>query len=177
VDPDALTNGHSYAFRITTTYSTGATVIPGGSADYDNVVLTAKQVPVARPGGNTIINQNRVLNKAFLTGFVNNNMSNHLRVRNHTLYVFNRCPGIARQKGRGCRFEVQALWHRNGPTATDQRSFFLVPGQTRTVKLKLKRQYWSAIFLRDQVLLRFKVKIGSLTSTVHKQLRVVPHKG
>lgn len=167
INPDLLIAGRTYRFKITTTYVTGETVIPGGSADYDNVVLTAKQVPL-------VVGPPRVLNVAFLTSFINNNTSNHTRVRQNSLFVLVRCPGIARQKGRGCRFEVTGMWHRRGPTATDTRRLFLAPRQDRTIKLHLKRQYRAAIFRREEILVRYRVRVGNVRTTVYKQLRVVP---
>jgi hypothetical protein len=50
VAPGQLAIGERYQLTITTTYRTGATVVPGGSADYDDVVLKAK-TSAANGGG------------------------------------------------------------------------------------------------------------------------------
>ena len=54
LDPSQLKIGKRYKIRIASTYSTGATVLPGGSADYDNVVLLARRSG-AGGGGNTAV--------------------------------------------------------------------------------------------------------------------------
>lgn len=49
IDPDDLIIGATYAFRITSTYSATAGVIPNFTADYDNIFLRAKSI-VGTPG-------------------------------------------------------------------------------------------------------------------------------
>jgi hypothetical protein len=51
IDPAQLTMGDKYRLEIATTYRTGITLVPGGSADYDDVVLKAKTSSANGGGG------------------------------------------------------------------------------------------------------------------------------
>lgn len=58
IDPAQLKIGDEYRLEIATTYRTGLTVVPGGSADYDDVVLRAKGIADGADGSNGANGQN-----------------------------------------------------------------------------------------------------------------------
>jgi hypothetical protein len=172
VDPTKLVNGQTYFFRITSRFVKGADVLPAAHADYDNVTLTSQFVPPERPP--TInIPENRLLTDRFLTDFIKNNTPNWAGVTRKKLLITTRCPGRAIQQAPRCQFDVQALWHRRGPAATNQKSFALVAKGKKTFGLTIKPPFRQRIRNRKEILVRFHVVIGDININVFKQLRPV----
>jgi hypothetical protein len=192
VDPAQLVAGQAYQIRITTRFAFGSTVQPGGSVDYDDVVLTATDDPdaPANPGipgtpgapgtpgspgpqGPQGPSGGNAIDAAFLTSFIKNNTRNWAGLRGNALEVLVRCPGRATQKGGVCRFGLTALWRRSGPSASGKRTVALRAKRKRSVGLSLRPAFRAKVQRRSQILVRYAVRVGDVRVKVFKQLRVV----
>ena len=117
--------------------------------------------------------ENRLLTDRFLTDFIKNNTPNWAGVTGKKLLITTRCPGRAIQQAPRCQFDVQAWWHRRGPTSTNKKSFALVAkGKTR-LGLTIKSRFRQRIRRREEILTLFHVVIGDINVNVWKQLRPV----
>jgi hypothetical protein len=201
VDPALLTVGQQYQIRITTRFAFGSTVVPGGSVDYDDFVLSAIDDPAlpAGPGGPggpggsgggagdpgagsggpsgprgpQGPRGNRPLDTAFLTSFIKNNTRNWAGLNGNALAVLVRCPGRAKEKGGVCRYKLTALWKRRGPAATSTRTVNLRAKAKRVVALPLLPSLQRRIAGREQILVRYEIRVGDVRAKVFKQLRIV----
>jgi hypothetical protein len=201
VDPGLLAVGQQYQIRITTRFAFGSTVVPGGSVDYDDVLLTAVDDPAppagpggpGGPGGGTGDpgspgsgspgptgprgpqgpRGDRALDTAFLTSFIKNNTRNWVGLNGNALEVLVRCPGRAKEKGGVCRFKLTALWKRRGPAATRTRNVNLRAKGKRIVALPLVPGLQRRVATRGQILVRYEVRVGDVRAKVFKQLKIV----
>lgn len=201
VDPALLSVGQAYQVRVTTRFAFGSTVSPGGSVDYDDIVLTAIDDPAvpggpgdpggsgdpgdpgapggpgtggpAGPQGPQGPRGGNVLDAAFLTSFIKNNTRNWAGLRGNALEVLVRCPGRATQQGGVCRFKLTALWKRRGPAASGTRTAAVRAKAKRVARLPLAAAFRGRVQRRQQILVRYEVRVGDVRAKVFKQLRVV----
>jgi hypothetical protein len=201
VDAALLTVGQQYQIRITTRFAFGSTVVPGGNVDYDDVTLSAIDDPAAPagpggpggrggsdgsgdPGGPGTSGPrgprgpqgprgDRALDTAFLTSFIKNNTRNWVGLKGNALAVLVRCPGRAKEKGGVCRYELTALWKRRGPAATSSRTASLRAKGKRVVALPLLPTLQRRVAGREQILVRYEVRVGDVRAKVFKQLKIV----
>lgn len=190
ISPQSLAVGESYRFRITTRFEFGPQAIPTTTVDYDSVALAAIDEPEVQgptgpqgpsgprgprgpSGSNGSDGDDGKFDVAFLNSFVKNNMRNWTGVRRREMLVLVRCPGRARQKGRFCSFGLTALARRRGPAASKARTVRIPPKGRRLVRLPLRRPFHGEITKREQILVRYRVRVGTIRTTVFKQLRVV----
>lgn len=193
VEPDQLTAGQQYMVRITSRFSYDGEVLPSGSIDYDNIALEATTLPgpapgpagppgpsgpsggggkpggqgkPGKPGGNK-------LDVAFLNSFIKNNTRNWVGLRGNRALVFVRCPGRAKQEARFCRFQLTALLKRSGPAASGTVTRKLAPRGKGVVGLPLRSAFRGKLVQKPTLLVRYRVQVGKIKTTVFKQLRVV----
>jgi hypothetical protein len=189
VDPAKLTVGQNYRIRITSHFSFAAQFMPAADVDYDDVSLTAVKAPLppagapgapgapgtpgsqggkGKPGKNASL-----LDVAFLNSFIKNNTRNWIGVRGRDGLVFVRCPGRAKRLSSLCRFELAALVRRSGPQGSRTVKLSLKPHGKRTASTLLRGGLRSKLAKRQTILVRYRVRVGSIRTTVFKQLRVV----
>jgi hypothetical protein len=173
IDPASLTTGDEYRIQISSRFTSGTSVLVTGSADYDNVVLSAA---TGGGGGN---NGNGGKGKGGGGGgkgggaFSSQRLEELLRGATpgtakldggKRLLVGVNCP---RKVGRQCRTTVQGLLKKGRP-ATARRSVRLRSGKSKLVALKVKPKARERVARRKRILVRQKVHAGKATATIFK---------
>jgi hypothetical protein len=170
IDPSSLTIGDEYRIQISSRYTSGTSVLATGSADYDNVVLSAvtgsgggnsgngKGSGGGGKGGGAFSSQRlEELLRGTTPGTAKLDGGKRLLVRVN-------CP---RKVGRRCRTTVQGLLKKGRP-ATNRRSVRLRRGKSKLVALKVKPKARKQVAKRKRLLVRQKVRAGKATATVFK---------
>lgn len=174
IDPGSLTLGDEYRIQISSRFTSGTSALVTGSADYDNVVLSA----VAGGGGGNSGNGGKGKGKGGsggkgAGGFSSQRLEELLRSAtpgtaklddSKRLLVRVKCP---RKVGRQCQTTVQGLL-RKGRPATRTRTVRLRAGKSRLVALQVKPRAREQVAKRKRILVRQKVHAGKATATVFK---------
>jgi hypothetical protein len=161
IDPAQLTTGHDYRVQITTRYTTGTSVLVSGSADYDNVVLTAERG--GGVGGGLSEGRLGDLVRAATPGTA------VLGGKGKRLLVKVKCP---RKAGHTCRITAQGLLKKRKP-ATASRTVKVRKGKAKLVALRVKPKARAKVAKRKRLLVRQKVRAGKVTATVYKQRKLI----
>lgn len=178
IDPQALTVGDSYRIQITSSYTTGTSVLVTGNADYDNVVLSAssggngggkgknsgkgKNGKGAGAGGLSEQRLLELLRQSTPGTAVVSNGGKRLLVRVN-------CP---RKIGHACRTTAQGLLSKHRP-ATLKRTVRLRPGKGKLVTLRVKPAARRKVSARKRLLVRQKVHAGKAVATVYKKRKLI----
>ena len=168
IDPGSLTIGDEYRIQISSRYTSGTSVLATGSADYDNVVLSA----VAGSGGGSSGKGGGgggkgggAFNSRRLEELLRGAMPETAKLDDgKRLLVRVNCP---RKVGRPCRTTVQGLLKKGRP-ATNRRSVRLRSGKSKLVVLEVKPKARKQVATRKRILVRQKVRAGKATATVFK---------
>jgi hypothetical protein len=177
IDPESLTPGHEYRIQISSTYTTGTSVLVAGSADYDNVVLTASD-GVGRGGkkgngkGNGSGGEGNgtgAFNSQRLEELLRQAMPGSAVLRGKRLFVRVKCP---RKIGHACRTTAQGLLRKRRP-ATLKRSVRLRNGKSKLLVLRVKPKARKQVAKRKRLLVRQKVRAGKVTATVIESRRLI----
>jgi hypothetical protein len=176
VDPEGLTPGDEYRLQITSRYTSGTSVLVSGSADYDNVVLSASD-GVGR-GGKKGKGKGKGGGEGNGTGaFSSQRLEELLRqttpgtavLRGKRLFVRVKCP---RKIGHICRTTAQGLLHKHRP-ATLKRTVRLRSGKSKLLVLQVKPKARKQVAKRKRLLVRQRVRAGKVTATVTKSRRLI----
>jgi hypothetical protein len=154
IPPNALELGQEYKFRVATSYSAGADVLPNARVDYDNVALVA-EAPGSGPAGGGVAGGGLASKTVVMKG-------DKLRVKV-------RC-GRAVQ-GR-CKIKMVGLWKKQGPRVTKLRKVFVRHGKTKKVNLKLRPRAIAAVATRDDIWIAIKVNANGFKTLKIKKLNV-----
>ncbi len=171
IAPGALQLGSSYRVRITTRYETGATVIPGGSADYDGVSIRATREDGGGGNGGGGNGGNGGGGNDTLAGLADSGVAGAASVnrKGSRLRVNVRC---SRKLDGACRIRLVGLDRRTGPKVTAKAKTRVRSGKKRTVTLKVKRGYRGKLDGRRKLFVRQKIKADGETVTKVKKLRL-----
>jgi hypothetical protein len=174
IDPESLTLGDEYLVQITSRYTSGTSVLAGGSADYDNVVLNASQGGGGSnggsgKGGNGSGGNNGAFGSQRLEELLRSATPSTATLRGKRLFVRVRCP---RQVGHACRTTAQGLL-RKGRPATTVRTVRLRSGKSRLIALRVKPKARGRVALRKRLLFRQKVRAGKVTAPLYKSRRLI----
>jgi hypothetical protein len=175
IDPESLAPGDEYRLQITTRYTSGTSALATGSADYDNVVLSAsdgtgrasngsgKGKGSGRGGGPLSAQRlEDLLRKATpSTALVSDS--------GKRLFVRIKCP---RKAVHACRTTAQGFLRKRRP-ATTKSTVRLRSGRSRLVALRVKPSALGRVAKRKQLLFRQKVRAGKTTATLYKQRRLI----
>jgi hypothetical protein len=167
VDPDSLTVGHEYRIQVTSRYTSGTSVLVSGSADYDNVVLSATSGKAG--GGGKGGGGAGALSSRRLEELLRRAGSGVATLRGNRLLIRVRCP---RKVGRGCRTTAQGLLRKRRP-ATRKQTVRLRGGKSRLIALQVKPKARKQLAKRKRLLVRQKVRAGKVTATVYKTRRLI----
>jgi len=174
IDPESLEPGDRYRIQITSSYTTGTSVLVSGNADYDNVVLSASD-GVGRGGkkGNGSGNGNggSASNSGRLEGLLRQTTpaTAVLGGNGKKLFVRVRCP---RKVGHACRTTAQGLLRKHRP-ATLKRTVHLRSGKSKLLVLRVKPKARKRIAKRKRLLVRQKVRAGKATATILKSRKLI----
>jgi hypothetical protein len=170
IDPESLTSGDQYRIQITSSYTTGTSVLVNGSADYDNVVLSASD-GASRGGknGNGSGNGAGGLNSQRLEQLLRQATPGSAVLRGKRLLVRVKCP---RKIGHACRTTAQGLLRKHRP-ATLKRTARLRSGKSKLLVLRVKPKARKQVAKRKRLLVRQKVRAGKVTATVIKSRRLI----
>lgn len=176
IDPESLTLGDEYRLQIASRYTSGTSVLVSGSADYDNVVLSASQGSGGNGGkggggkgnggagaGNGAFSSQRL--EELLRGTTPGTATLH----GQRLLVRVRCP---RKAGHACRTTAQGLL-RKGRPATTKRTVRLRSGKSRLIVLRVKPKARQRVAMRKRLLFRQEVRAGKVTATLYKSRRLI----
>jgi hypothetical protein len=164
IDPESLTSGHDYRIQIISSYTTGTSVLVSGSADYDNVVLSASDGTSGKGKGGGLSEQ-RLEDLLRQAGPGTAVLSGNGR----RLFVRVKCP---RKIGHACRTTAQGLLQRRRP-ATRKRTVRLRSGKSGLVVLRVKPKARKRVAKRKRLLVRQRVRAGKVTATVIKSRRLI----
>ncbi len=167
IDPGQLAVGHEYRIQITTRYTTGTSVLVSGSADYDNVALSA-----VRGGGDGAGGKGGgALSDKRLETLVRATTPDTvvLTGKGKRLLIRVKCP---RKAGRNCRITTQGLLKKRKP-ATSKRTVKVRKGKTKLVVLKVKPKARGKVAKRKRLLVRQKVRAGKVSATVVKSRKLI----
>jgi hypothetical protein len=175
IDPKSLNSGDEYRIQITSSYTTGTSVLVTGSADYDNVVLSASD-GVGGAGKKSKGKGNGAGNGG-AGAFDTQRLEELLRqatpgtavLRGKRLLVRVSCP---RKIGHTCRTTAQGLLRKHRP-ATLKRTVRLRSGKSKLLVLRVKPKAREQVAKRKRLLVRQKVRAGKVTATVTKSRRLV----
>lgn len=174
IEPGSLTIGDEYRIQISSRFTSGTSVLVTGSADYDNVVLSAATGSGGGNNGNGGKGKGGGGSGKGAPGAFNSQRLEEL-LRGATpdtakldggkrLLVRVNCP---RKVGRQCRTTVQGLLKKGRP-ATNRRGVRLRSGKSKLVALKVKPKARKQVATRKRILVRQKVRAGKATATVFK---------
>jgi hypothetical protein len=179
VDPESLIPGNEYELQITTRYTTGTSVVASGSADYDNVALSASDGK-GRKGGGKGKGKGKggggggsggALSEERLESLLRQATPGTAVLGNggKRLFVRVSCP---RKAGHSCRTTAQGLLSKHRP-ATAKRTVRLRSGKSRLLALRVKPKARTKVAKRRRLLVRQKVRTGKVTATIFKSRRLV----
>jgi len=175
IPPQSLTRGHSYRIQITSTYTTGTTVLASGNADYDNVVLIAS----GGVGGGKGAGGGKGKGGGRSGALIEQRLLELLRQGTpgtavvgdggKRLFVRVNCP---RRVGHACRTTAQGLLRKHRP-ATLKQTVRLRSGKSKLVALRVKPAARKKLNARKRLLVRQKVHAGKTTATIFKSRKLV----
>jgi hypothetical protein len=161
IDPEALTIGHTYRWRIITRFVYGAEVLPGASVGYDDVSLTAKTDGGGdgRRGGCA----DTPLSSACFDG--------------RRLFINLKCYGV-KKNGR-CFTRATALKSKNGKRYTFpvQRK---VKKRGKLVRARIRFRFRSELEQRRSIVLRSVLRTernGKKQAIKHERLKLIKRGG
>lgn len=173
LDPGLLTLGHSYAIRISSTYTPGTLgLLVSGNADFDDVVLTATR-PDDPPGpgpdpGNDEGNGDAAgggsagaLSPEELLTSVRRGAPETAKLYGKRVFVRISCP---RRAGRVCRIVVQGRIRRH-VAVTRRKAVRIAPGKLRLVALRVKSRFRPRVATRKRLLIVQQVRVGKVRAT------------
>lgn len=174
IDPQSLSPGDEYRIQITSSYTTGTSVLVSGNADYDNVVLSASD------GAGTSGKKGKGKGSGNDAGaFDSRRLEELLRQvtpgtavlggKGKKLFVRVKCP---RKIDHVCRTTAQGLLRKHRP-ATLKRTVRLRSGKSKLLVLRVKPKARRQVAKRKRLLVRQKVRAGKVTATVVKSRRLI----
>jgi hypothetical protein len=170
LDPEALVAGHDYRIQITSRYTSGTSSLVDGSADYDNVVLSAVRRGAEEEGGDARGgDRSGALSTRRLEDLLREATPGTAVLRGNRLFVQVRCP---RKVGRTCRTTAQGLLAKRRP-ATRKRTVRLRKGKSRLIALRVKPKARARLAKRKRLLVSQKVRAGRVTATVYKTRKLI----
>lgn len=168
IDPQDLAIGHDYRIQITSRYTSGTSVLVSGSADYDNVVLSAVQGK-GNGGGAGDGAGGGALGPDRLRELLREATPGTATLRGKRLFVRVKCPS---RVGRTCRTTAQGLL-RKGRPATSKRTISLRSGKSKQIALLVKPKARAKLTRRNRLLIKQKVRAGKVTATLIKSRKLI----
>lgn len=194
VKASRLVAGDTYRLRILTEYRTGTSVLVGGSADYDDVVLGASTVGANGEDGSddgkggsggmssedlsSLMRASGIGDFATLVGTGaggangkdgSSGANGGAAATAKRLLVKLRCPA---KVGRTCKIKAQGLLNKRRP-ATFVKRVSIPKGKARKVALRLKPKAKGKVAKRKFIRVKAKVRAGKASATVVKRLRLI----
>jgi hypothetical protein len=175
IDPSDLKVGHTYRIEISTRFETGTTVVPGGMAGYDNVVLKARTTGRdgngghgghGGNGGNGQNGQNG-LSGADAAGGV---IANKVRIKGKFVVVKVKCSRHSAK--RKCKSKLNARLSRKGPQVTSTQRARVKSGRADKVKLRIKGKYRDDIKGVKRLTIKRKTRVAGKVKTTYKSAKV-----
>ena len=164
IDPGQLTIGDKYRIEIASTYQTGVTVVPGGSADYDDVVLRAKGVATTTVAG---ANGGAATNAALAdSGIVGKAAT---LAQNGRLRVKVRC---AASVGATCHMKLAGLLSKRGAKVGKARRVNVRAGKSRTVAIHVKPSLRAKLSQSKRVFVKQRISAGGKAKTKVVRLKL-----
>ena len=158
IDPDAMTIGHTYHWRIITHFVYGVEVLPGGGVGYDDVTLTAKTDGGGDgPRGGCA---DTPLSSACFDG--------------RRLFINLKCYGV--KKNGNCFTRATALKSKNGRRYTFPVVRKVKAKKGKIVRARIRFQFRSELEQRRSIVLKSVLRTtrhGKKQATEYERLRLI----
>lgn len=168
MDDSVLRIGKTYRIQITTRYTTGATVIPGGAAAYDGVSIRARRVTGKGNGNGGRADTEAGLSESGVHGNAT------ISPNGKRIFVKTRC---SKKLEGACKTSLVGLVTRHGPKLTAKRHVKIGSGKKRVVALRVKQKGFALLDASrnpNRIFVRQKIKADQQTKT---KLVKLPFKG
>ena len=179
VDETALHIGTSYRLRIRTRFETGTQVVPGVTADFDDIRLRAKDNPDAGGngngnggnGGNGNGNGGNGGGNGALGGGGKATVGGIAVLRGSKLLVKVRC---ARKPNAKCKSRIEARLKKRGSKVTNKRIARVPAGRKRQIALDVKPKFLDEVASRKKVVIKQRSKVigRGKAKTTFKKVKV-----
>jgi len=174
VDPSSLSLGGTYRIRIVSRFVSGVSVIPGATADYDDVQLRAVKVEPrnGQNGQNGHDGQNAGTGLSIneVRSIIEKGLPNSAVMTGNRIFIKLRCP--SRVKGR-CRYGVVGLARRGGARVTLPRFARIHGSRTKRLGVTVRPGARQIVGTKGRQLFRIRVRALGRTTVYFKQLRLV----
>jgi hypothetical protein len=175
IDPSDLKIGHTYQIEISTRFESGTTLLPGGMAGYDNVVLKARTTGRGGNGGDggnggtggDGDNGNNGQNAADAAGGV---IANKVRIKGKFVVVKVRCSRHSAK--RKCKSKLNARLSRKGPKVTSTQRARVRSGRADKVKLRIRGKYRDDLKGVKRLTIKRKTRVAGKVKTTYKRAKV-----
>jgi hypothetical protein len=174
INSSQLTPGDNYRIRITSRYKTGTSVLVSGTADYDDVGLSAVRKGGGSGGGNGKGGGGNgggagSLSSARLLSLYSAGMSGTAVLKGKRLFVKVKCP---RKIGGACRITAQGMLRKHRP-ATAARTVKVRSGKGKQVVLRVKPKLRAKVAKRRKLLVKEKVRARGTSATAYKVRKLI----
>lgn len=161
VDPDLLRIGHSYRIEISSRFESGAEVLPGGSAGYDNIALKARSKGGdghGGPGGPSDPDDHGgVIRKV---------------VKVKGKFVVARVTCAKQAAKRKCKSKLQARLSKRGPKVTSTQRSRVRAGRSDRVRLRIRGKYRNDVRSAKRLTIKRKTRVGGKVATTYTRAKV-----
>jgi hypothetical protein len=169
VNPTRLTMGDRYKIKITSTYTTGTSVLVTGNADYDEVVLQATTAGAGGGNEGGVGRGTGSLANAQLHDLMSGALGSNAVLKGNRILVRVRCPA---KVGRACRVALQGMLRKH-KAATSKRKARIAKGRSKRIVLRVKPKARPKLAMRKRLLFRLNVRAGKAKTTVYKNLKLI----
>ena len=167
IDPSDLKIGHTYRIRINSRFESGATVLPGGDAGYDNIVLKAKS---SRRGGHNGHNGNDGQNGMNGADGVGGVISKTVKVKGKFVVVKVKCSRHSAK--RKCKSKLNARLGKHGPQVTSTQKSRVRSGRTDKVKLRIRGKYRDEVQGAKRLTIKRKTRVAGKVKTTYTKAKI-----
>ena len=168
IDPSDLKLGHTYQIQISTRFESGAALLPGGTAGYDNVALKARTT--GRRGGHNGQNGANGANGANTANAAGGVIANKVRIKGKFVVVKVKCSRHSAK--RKCKSKLNARLSRKGPQVTSTQRARVKSGRADKVKLRIKGKYRDDLKGVKRLTIKRKTRVAGKVKTTYKSARV-----
>lgn len=173
IDPSDLKIGHTYRIEINTRFETGTTVLPGGMAGYDNVVLKARTTgDRGGNGGNggNGSNGHNGSNGQTAADAAGGVIANEVKIKGKFVVVKVKCSRHSAK--RKCKSKLNARLSRKGPKVTSTQRARVKSGRADKVKLRIRGKYRDDVKSVKRLTIKRKTRVAGKVKTTYKSAKV-----
>ena len=168
IDPSDLKLGHTYQVQISSRFESGAAVLPGGSAGYDNVVVKA----ISSRGGHNGNNGHDGHNGSDGANGAGGVISKTVKVKGKGKFVVAKLRCSKQAPKRKCKSKLSARLSKKGPQVTSTQKARVKAGRTDKVKLRIKGKYRKDVKNAKRLTIKRKTRVAGKVATTYRTAAV-----